>query len=185
MTIFINQGQTMLANKLRTLCLAANGNIAAIDYLTMGDIRATTPQDTKVAYVGELKHIVSQIKSLCKPDELAFFEFYFERRDLDNAPRSALHLAKLVYPNNLYVGDLICAKFRGDNFRADELIAAALSCTVGNARKIIIKYTTDNGDYSRTDEMKLLRKLLANFTNTRDYLLAGEIEDILIKNDLL
>ncbi|MBX9866057.1 MAG: hypothetical protein K2Y14_04025 [Burkholderiales bacterium] len=161
-----------LHKALSKLCEAASGKLAATDYATMLDIKSTANKCDKVALVAELNQIITKIKKLCTSDEVAMFEFYFQKLDQDEQPSCLLKLGKLVYPENIYVGTLIAKKWRGDKFRADELIAKASKCSGGEARKIVGR------------NKSVLTALLHQFINT-DYLLADEIEEVLQVNEII
>lgn len=161
-----------LHKALSKLCEAASGKLAATDYATMLDIKSTANKCDKVALVAELNQVITKIKKLCTADEVAMFEFYFQKLDQDEQPSCLLKLGKLVYPQNIYVGTLIAKKWRGDKFRADELIAKTLKCSGGEARKIVGRNKPQ------------LSALLHQFINT-DYLLADEIEELLHVNEVI
>lgn len=163
-----------LRQELYNLCQCADGSLPAVDYLQMLDIHSTLPRENRVALIGELKAIIAAIKELCTDDEVAMFEFYFQRLDLAGQPRCLLRLAKLVYPQNTYVGALIAKKWRGDKFRADHMIAQALGCSAGHARKMIADNEVDSSNQK-------LSKLLIGFIDL-DTVLASDIEELLIKN---
>lgn len=163
-----------LRQELYNLCQCADGSLPAVDYLQMLDIHSTLPRENRVALIGELKAIIAKIKELCTADEVAMFEFYFQRLDLAGQPSCLLRLAKFAYPKNTYVGALIAKKWRGDKFRADYMIAKALGCSAGEARKMI---ADNEPDLSK----QKLSKLLVGFIDL-DTMLASEIERLLIKN---
>ena len=156
-----------LHKELYKLCQLASGNLPAIDYLTMLDVRSTASKEDRALVIAELNLVITKIKRLCTEDEVAMFEFYFQKLDQDEQPLRLLRLAKIAYPENLYVGTLIAKKWRGDKFRADELIAKTLKCSGGEARKIVGR------------NKSVLTALLHQFLNT-DYLLADKIEDLLL-----
>ena len=162
-----------LRKELYNLCQCADGSLPAVDYLQMLDIHSTLPRENRVALIGELKVIIAAIKKMCSDDEVAMFEFYFQRLDLAGQPRCLLRLAKLVYPQNTYVGALIAKKWRGDKFRADHMIAQALGRSAGHARKMIADNEADSSNQK-------LSKLLIGFIDL-DRVLASDIEGVLIK----
>ncbi len=155
-----------LRDELYNLCQCADGSLPAVDYLQMLDIHSTLPRENRVALIGELKAIIAAIKELCTDDEVAMFEFYFQRLDLAGQPSCLLRLAKLVYPKNTYVGTLIAKKWRGDKFRADSMIAQALGSKERNARDIAFRHKSSLGT------------LLDNFVDL-NFLLASDIERLL------
>jgi hypothetical protein len=152
-----------LRQELYNLCQCADGSLPAVDYLQMLDIHSTLPRENRVALIGELKAIIAAIKELCTDDEVAMFEFYFQRLDLAGQPRCLLRLAKLVYPQNTYDGALIAKKWRGDKFSS-----------AGHARKMIADNEVDSSNQK-------LSKLLIGFIDL-DTVLASDIEELLIKN---
>jgi hypothetical protein len=103
---------------------------------------------------------------LCTDDEVAMFEFYFQRLDLAGQPSCLLRLAKLVYPKNTYVGVLIAKKWRGDKFRADYMISAKLGIHQGSARRLII--------HERIILNSILRPMIDS-----DFILGDSIERVL------
>lgn len=169
-----------LQKTLQKLCqITSSSEISAIDYERCCVIPATTPHPRHADTIAELRMITQRIKSFCNSDELAFFEFYFEWCDVQtDSIKSILHLAKLLAENNqaincsISVAALIVKKFRNPRIRADLVIAQELSCHPGHARKII-----------KANQFKLTT-LLNQFINT-DYLLADNIEKLLIQNDVL
>jgi len=169
-----------LHKALSKLCEAASGKLAATDYATMLDIKSTANKCDKVALVAELNQVITKIKKLCTADEVAMFEFYFQKLDQDEQPSCLLKLGKLVYPQNIYVGTLIAKKWRGDKFRADERIVDAKAIKNEQTGEFIKHRQARN---IIAENKKPLTALLHQFINT-DYLLADEIEGLLINLNL-
>jgi hypothetical protein len=157
-----------LRHELYNICQCADGSLPAVDYLQMLDIHSTLPRENRVALIGELKAIITAIKELCTDDEVAMFEFYFQQLDLAGQPSCLLRLAKLVYPENTYVGALIAKKWRGDKFRAVFMIAEHLEICERKAYYIIANAKME----------QKLSTLLAGFIDD-DTVLASDIERLL------
>lgn len=161
---------------LQKICEAVFGNVQALNYSQLANIHGNASQsfETRVAIIGSLKRIIDQIKSACNDDERAFFEFYFEYQDnsLNEDLSSLFHLSRLVYSSDLHIAALIVKKFRDKRVSAQHQISKKLGCHVVHAHRII-----KNGQLPLTE-------LLNKFINT-DYLLASEIESILIANEII
>ena len=161
---------------LQQICEAIFGNVQALNYSQLANIHGNAAQspETRVAVIGSLKKIVDQIKSVCNDDEKAFFEFYFEYQDnsLSEDLSSLFHLSRLVYSNDLHIGALIVKKFRDKRVSAQHQISKKLGCHVVHAHRII------------KNSQLPLTELLNKFINT-DYILASEIERILITNEVI
>lgn len=163
-----------IRKELFDLCEKTSKVLPGIDYESAFKTPSTVPKDSRVAILGELLVLKQSIKDLCTPIELAFFEFFFEKRDLGGKPSCLLKLGKYLYENkrndediNVYIGTLVANRWRKlenghDGDRIVELICKAMSCKPKAAQKIF-------------DRKKVkLSELLTDFTNTNN-LLADEI----------